>query len=356
MSAVMQVPVSKLADEDMQGAPAALIRAGQRAREIAARTGTPLIISENGVIVRKVITLDMVTTGSRPALINKEQQGYSLVELAVVMLIVSLLIGGLMLPISAQQDVRARQETEKVLTDARESLLGYAIANGRLPCPASSTSNGIESFCTNADPLAVCGAAIVGFSSATTAHGRCSNPYDGFLPAVTLGFTPITSDGYATDGWNTGTPSAVRYAVTDYVLPPALLAGKTTCQNTGTTGISFNPFTCINGMKDIFAESTTSDLTVCNAGANVTSAGTASASCSTGTLTSDAVAVIYSLGKNTATGGTDTDENQNYNPQSTVAADRAFVKTTSSDVFDDQLTWISRGILFGRLVSAGKLP
>ena len=279
--------------------------------------------------------------------------GYSLVELAVVMLIVSLLIGGLMLPISAQQDVRARQETEKVLTDARESLLGYAIANGRLPCPASSTSNGIESFCTNT--TGACGTAIVGFSSATTAHGRCSNPHDGFLPAVTLGFTPIDTDGYATDGWNAGTVSRVRYAVTDYAFTPT--TALTTCQNNAASGTNtFNPFNCINGMQQIFSTSSTSDLTVCNAGANLTSAGTASASCSTGTLTSDAVAIIYSLGKNTATGGTDTDENQNYNPQSTVAADRAFVKTTSSDVFDDQLTWISRGILFGRLVSAGKLP
>ena len=277
--------------------------------------------------------------------------GYSLVELAVVMLIVSLLIGGLLLPISAQQDVRARQDTERILTDARESLLGYAIANGRLPCPASSTSGGIESFCTSA--TGACGDAIVGFSPATTAHGRCSNPYDGFLPAVTLGFTPINSDGFATDGWNVGI-SSVRYAVTDYAHTPGT---TTTCQNNAVSGTNiYRPFSCINGMKDIFSTSTTSDLVVCNAGANVTSAGTANASCSTGTLTSDAVAVIYSLGKNVATGGTDPDENQNFNPQSTIAADRAFVKNTSRDVFDDQITWISRGIMFGRLVSAGKLP
>ena len=46
-----EIPISRLPDVDMQAAPAALARASQRAREIAIRTGTPLIVSENGKIV-----------------------------------------------------------------------------------------------------------------------------------------------------------------------------------------------------------------------------------------------------------------------------------------------------------------
>lgn len=43
MSAVLNTPiVSRLADADMQAVPAALARAAQSARELAARTGTPL--------------------------------------------------------------------------------------------------------------------------------------------------------------------------------------------------------------------------------------------------------------------------------------------------------------------------
>ena len=49
------VPVSRQRDKDMQGAPAALVRAARRAREIAARTGTPLIIVENGRMVEKMV-------------------------------------------------------------------------------------------------------------------------------------------------------------------------------------------------------------------------------------------------------------------------------------------------------------
>lgn len=49
------VPVSRLPDADMQAAPAALVRAARRARELAARSGTPLVVSENGRVVEKAV-------------------------------------------------------------------------------------------------------------------------------------------------------------------------------------------------------------------------------------------------------------------------------------------------------------
>ena len=49
------LPVSALPDADMQAVPAALARAAQRARKIAASTGTPLIIRENGKLVEEMI-------------------------------------------------------------------------------------------------------------------------------------------------------------------------------------------------------------------------------------------------------------------------------------------------------------
>ncbi len=59
------IPVSHLKDADMRAAPAALVRAGQRAREIAARTGTPLIVTQNGEVVEKAITADMIEPFAR---------------------------------------------------------------------------------------------------------------------------------------------------------------------------------------------------------------------------------------------------------------------------------------------------
>ncbi|MDO9448991.1 MAG: hypothetical protein Q7J21_00790 [Rugosibacter sp.] len=57
-------PVSQLKDADMRAAPAALVRAAQRAREIAARTGTPLILAQHGKVVEKIITADMIASVS----------------------------------------------------------------------------------------------------------------------------------------------------------------------------------------------------------------------------------------------------------------------------------------------------
>jgi hypothetical protein len=46
---------SRLPDADMQAVPVALARAAQRAREIAARTGTPLVVARDGKLVEAAV-------------------------------------------------------------------------------------------------------------------------------------------------------------------------------------------------------------------------------------------------------------------------------------------------------------
>ena len=60
MNAIPLAPVSHLKDPDMRAAPAALLRAAQRAREIAVRTDTPLIVMQHGEVVKKTITAKMI--------------------------------------------------------------------------------------------------------------------------------------------------------------------------------------------------------------------------------------------------------------------------------------------------------
>lgn len=48
--------VSTLPDADMQAAPKALLRAAQRAREIARLTNTPLVLIRDGVLVEEFVT------------------------------------------------------------------------------------------------------------------------------------------------------------------------------------------------------------------------------------------------------------------------------------------------------------
>ena len=64
LSAGFHAPsVSRLPDADIQATPAALARAAKSARELAARTGTPLIVVRDGKLVEVVIQHDMAKPG-----------------------------------------------------------------------------------------------------------------------------------------------------------------------------------------------------------------------------------------------------------------------------------------------------
>lgn len=65
------------------------------------------------------------------------QRGFTLVELAVALTIVALLIGMFIVPLGTQMDAQRIAETQKQLELAREAVLGFAVARGRLPCPAT---------------------------------------------------------------------------------------------------------------------------------------------------------------------------------------------------------------------------
>ena len=69
--------------------------------------------------------------------------GFSLIEMAFVLVIITLLLGGLLVPFATQVEQRKIAETNKALEEIKEALLGYAIANGQLPCPAADSINGV---------------------------------------------------------------------------------------------------------------------------------------------------------------------------------------------------------------------
>lgn len=76
------------------------------------------------------------------------QRGFTLIELAIVLVIVTLLLGGLAMPLSAQIQARRIAETKKTMEEAREAVFGYAMTHAvdhdgistnqmrpTLPCP-----------------------------------------------------------------------------------------------------------------------------------------------------------------------------------------------------------------------------
>ena len=250
---------------------------------------------------------------------DSSQRGFTLIELAIVLFVVALLLGGMLLPLAAQQDIRNFGDTQKILVESRDALLGFAMANDRLPCPAT-TPSGVE------DPV-----------GGSTALIPCTNPHGGFLPAATLGLSPVDAQGYRLDGWGGESVNRVHYAVST---------------------ANSNAFTTQNGMKTTGMTTLAPDLQICNTGVGMVNPGVpATATCAANTaLATDAVAVVYSIGKNATFGGAGTDENHNPNPQTTLAADRAFVNAAQGTNFDDQMLWLSRNTLFNRLVAAGRLP
>ena len=115
--------------------------------------------------------------------------GFTLVEMAIVIVILGFVLGALLMPMQVQRQQQAQLQTENTLAMAKRALLGYAQTHGRLPCPATAVSNGIEQ-------------PIGGTAACTQAVG--------FLPAATLGMQPADAQGYALDGWD----NRIRYAVT----------------------------------------------------------------------------------------------------------------------------------------------
>lgn len=229
-------------------------------------------------------------------------RGFTLVELGVVLAIVVLLIGGMLLPLSAQRDIQNIAETEKTISDAREALFGYAAANGRLPCPATAASNGIEQPAGGG----VC---------------TCVSP-DCFLPAATLGIAPINSVGQAVDGWQ----GPIRYTVAAIAPPSA--------------------FTTVSGMKTAWG-GLAPNLQICG-----------TAACAV-PLASNAVAAIWSSGKNALQGGASDDEKENPNPNTGAIPDPTptrFVSRIPGPDFDDIVIWLSPNILYSRMIAAGQLP
>lgn len=252
--------------------------------------------------------------------------GFTLLETALALVIMALVVSAMIYPLRAQVETRFVDETQKILDEAREALLGFISVNGYFPCPADAASNGQEAVGTDHD------------------LGTCPTWY-GFLPAAALGMSKLDSQGYAIDAW--GQPgdatglNRIRYAITNQTVQ----------------AVPFT-YTSENGLASIDIEliDTPDLLFVCGSAAGVV-AGT---NCGTAPiLTTRAPVVIWSVGGNARTGGANADETENPNPNG-GSADRIFVSrprsTATATEFDDMVTWIPIATIMNRLVGAGHVP
>ncbi len=265
--------------------------------------------------------------------LKRANRGFSLTELAVVMAIVALLIGGAMMTLSAQMEERNYGETQRRLNAATEAVTAFALVNRRLPCPARfvsisplNHSQGQESFC----PLAT-GTCVGTETTTVQLHGNCSNFYSGFLPAATIGAAPVDASGFAVDAWG----NRLRYAVA---------RDNTGC--TTTPPANTRVFTSQANMKTYSVGCRPNDLDVC-----------ANAACSARVVsTQTALFIVYSTGKNGSTGAFGADETENTDGDAVFVARTPSGPESSQGAYDDIVVPVPVGILYSKLIAAGLLP
>lgn len=259
--------------------------------------------------------------------------GFTLIEVAIVLLIVTILLGYSLALFPVQQELKQYRQANHEMDKIIESIYAFAQSNNYLPCPSNAASSGFE--CRNNN-----GTSGDCDGTSTTIH-EC-DLWAGFVPGKTLGLNgKYNAAGLLLDPW--GKP--YRYQVTD------------TGAGTGSIGEDFVLF---DGMRDVGIPALTPDISVCTADPSPTALGSDTVCASAALrLINNAPAVILSQGKdaleNVATTSWIQRENLDNGP-----GDRVFISTSFSDrnnvEFDDLVKWISPNILYGKMIDAGHLP
>jgi prepilin-type N-terminal cleavage/methylation domain-containing protein len=227
------------------------------------------------------------------------QSGFTLLEMAVVLVVLALILGGILVPLSTQIEQRQIGNTQKMLEEVKEALIGYVLSRPiaervHLPCPDRTTAgpgtpnDGIEDF--------------------DVASGLCVVP-EGNLPWATLGVPEL-------DSWG----GRFRYRVDDAFSRRAPASPTLSLSSVGS-------------------------LQVCQTSACAVAV-------------TNVPAVILSGGKNrgNCANPSCTDETENSDGDDRFVARTITPTGSSAGEFDDVVVWISQNILFNRLIAAERLP
>lgn len=315
----------------------------------------------------------------RPGRRSPACAGFTLAELAIAMVIIGLLLASAFIPLSAQVELRAIADTQRTMDGIREAIIGFAQANGRLPCPAiPGTATGAVDG-TTSEPAGV----------------EDTNPYPASATAVcrrALGVVPWSTLGVPeTDSWGRRFTYRVSPAYADYYNVAALSPWETKTTTTPaspgnqTAASPTLPCATVNpapAAPTSFALCTVGDIAVFSP-----TEATRTAS-PTAAIAKGIPAIIVSHGKNghgayqafsgipmaNPTGAHELANvtgtpaatptswfasyayySRNYSAYAGTCSDTATGATPFCE-FDDVVTWISPSMLISRMVSAGKLP
>jgi len=271
------------------------------------------------------------------------QSGFTLVEIAIVLLIVTILLGYSVAMFPLQQELKQYRHVEAEMDSVIEHLIAFAQINGRLPCPDTGgdvngtttpgTIDGQEDFDDIIDN-------VTGLAGTDGIIDNCK-AYFGFLPGRTLGINGKYDDlGRLVDPWDGG----YGYAISEVDF----------------TGDGKIDLVTPNGIRDEGMANVTPDLVICDDSPNLgddldcTAAG-ANSDDVIGT-NGEVVAVIISLGKDYEIPATSNIQAENLDDFHDGTQDKVYIFSPRRDDYDDIVRWLSLNLLFSRMIEADQLP
>ena len=270
--------------------------------------------------------------GSGKGWMTSRSRGFTLLELTIVIAIVGLIMGGLLMPLAAQLEGLKYRETERRLRDVKQALEGYAVINGRLPCPDIL-----------GHPDEIGGQALDGREDCELVEAGADTA-EGLLPWRELDVSPA-------DAWG----NVFRYGVTEeFVRPVRLGAGCSDDRLDLCDPGQVQLYTRGDDLSTVARENKARIFLVTGAPAIVLSAGP------------------NGIGARPVDGplrspvqGSPGDEAENYDQDGLFAVRTRTLGGADCDdetegrafcPFDDLAVWLSRPVLIGELIDAGQLP
>ena len=244
-------------------------------------------------------------------------KGFTLVEIAIVLLIVTVLLGYTVAMFPMQQDLKKYRQVDREVDEIIEHLIAFAQVNGRLPCP--DTSAGVGN--------------IDGEEDRDAGLNACE-AYFGFLPGETLGINGKYDDtGVLIDPW----AQRYRYAVSEL--------------DVGGDKVMVTP----NGVRDAGIANSTPDLFICS-DSNTTGDDVNCTAAGSNQVAGNVAAVVISLGKDYEIPVTSNIQDENTDDFHNGTNDKVYIFTGRRDDYDDVVKWISTNLLFSRMIAAEQLP
>jgi prepilin-type N-terminal cleavage/methylation domain-containing protein len=238
----------------------------------------------------------------------QSKTAYSLIELSIVILIISILItGALSVSVSSINNAKIKTTNDRI-KELYNALGNYLLVNNKLPCPADITQ-----LKTSAS-----------YGTAATNDGACTGTATIIISGnFAYGMFPVKSLNLPLDMAEDGFESKIGYIVDVRLtgVAPANTPAPTTGFNTGFTNGAFTtpnppalnyPTPILTVTSNPAGTATTADFALISYGANKFGS--------------------YGINSSTAAGGsTDTDEQANYGtPDASLVSN-----STNSDIFDD---------------------